>query len=206
MKTERPQLAGARRGAGIEPRRPEPSLRAGGRDDEALGARRLSRARKQRAHGERHAAIEQRAFARPGRERRLHIQVHLPLAADAQVPGCDRVRARAVARSLRRTGADHPERNLAHVLLETAAAHVPGRGTVLAHEQLRTLVAVRRAVHPDHRGERHTRAPAPPFGQAVEHLPGFEPRFHPIHSPSVLVGPRGTELAQDTPACERAAT
>src|SRR3989441_10974902 len=134
------------------------------------------------------APVQQLPLARPGLRRRLYEHVHLPLAADAQVPGLDLVRARAVAAELGFAAPDHLQRHLAHVLLEAAAAHVPGRAAVFGDEQLRPLVPVRRAAHAHHGGERDASAGAYQLGQAVEDGSGLKPLLHGF---TYAIGVRG---------------
>src|SRR5947209_6548141 len=139
---------------------------------------RFPRRRHHTAHRERASLVEQRPLARSRLERRLDKHVHLPFTSDAQVPRRDLVRARAIVAELGPSGADDVQRHLAHVLLEAAAAHVPGGGAVLGDEQLRALVPVRRAADADHRRERGALTDPTQLRQTVEHCSGFEPLLH----------------------------
>src|SRR2546422_190541 len=94
---------------------------------------------------------------------------------DRQAPRLDLVGPRAVATELGPAGADDLERDLAHVLLEAAAAHVAGRRPVLGHGQLGAFVTVRRAPHPHYGGERRALPLTQDAGEEVQHISGLVP-------------------------------
>src|SRR2546426_9538695 len=98
----------------------------------------------QRTNHERAPAIQQRPFPRP-RLRPLDVYIYLSFAPDSEIPRRYLVGARAIAAELWLPFADHLQRHLAHILLETAAADVAGSAAVLGDHELRALVAIGRA-------------------------------------------------------------
>src|SRR6266702_4553368 len=186
------QLARLGRRAGIQVLGAEIAVGAVARNDEPFPLPRTFRTDR-----EWRALVEQRPLPRPRLPHRLEQHVHLPLTSHPQVPRLNLVGARAVATELGPAGADDLERDLAHVLLEAAAAHIAGRRPLLGHGQLGAFVTVRRAPHPHYGGERGALPLTQDEGEEVQHFSGLVPVFHelacnlPRQTPSLLaVGPR----------------
>src|SRR5207247_8520250 len=132
---------------------------------------------------ERAPAIQQRPFPRP-RLRPLDVHIYLSFAPDSEIPRRYLVGARAIAAELWLPIADHLQRHLAHVLLETAAADVAGGAAVLGDHELRALVAIGRAPHPDDGSERGSLPRPPDAGEEVQDFSRLEPLFHALQSTS----------------------
>src|SRR5205809_7063454 len=137
----------------------------------------------QRTNHERAPAIQQRPFPGP-RLRSLDVYIYLSFAPDSEIPGRNLVGARAIAAELRLPFADHLQRHLAHVLLATPSAHVPGGAAILGDHELRALVAIGRAPHPDDGSERGSLPRPPDAGEEVQDFSRLEPLFHGLKSTS----------------------
>ena len=145
----RPRAARARRRRLC--RRPDRRRRRPASPARTAHRRRATRARPPRHHRQ------------PPRRRgdRLHQDVDLAVTAEPQAPELALIGAGVVVQEAARAGVQHAEADLAHVLLETAAADAAEKAAARLDQQLGARTPVGRAADLRHHGQRGA-SPLPP--------------------------------------------